>query len=42
MDELYISGRERKIVEVLLAAEQGITIKQIAAELEVSERNPLL
>jgi len=38
VDELYISGRERKIVEVLLAAEQAFTIKQIAAELEVSER----
>lgn len=38
MDELYISGRERKIVEILLDAEQALTIKQLAADLDVSER----
>jgi len=35
---LYISGRERKIVEILLQANEVITIKQLADQLNVSSR----
>lgn len=35
---MYISGRERKILEILLDTEQATTIKQIATNLDVSER----
>src|SRR5699024_8852037 len=35
---LYISGRERKIIERLLNAEEPIPINQIATDLNVSER----
>ncbi|WP_017473056.1 BglG family transcription antiterminator [Amphibacillus jilinensis] len=35
---MYISGRERKIIEELLNNESGITIEQLAAVLDVSSR----
>ncbi|RCW76913.1 BglG family transcription antiterminator [Saliterribacillus persicus] len=35
---MYISGRERKIIETLLAQTDAITIRQLATELDVSER----
>lgn len=35
---LYISGRERKITEMLLQAEQTITIKKLGSTLKVSNR----
>ncbi|WP_234028602.1 BglG family transcription antiterminator [Lentibacillus sp. Marseille-P4043] len=38
MNSLYISGRERKIIELLLHAEEEVTVKEIASNLEVSER----
>lgn len=38
VNELYISGRVRKIVEILLDAQQVITISQLADELGVSNR----
>lgn len=38
MKGLYISGRERKIVEILLQANEVITIKQLADQLNVSSR----
>lgn len=38
MIRLYISGRERKIIELLLLQEEGATIQQLASNLEVSGR----
>ncbi|WP_232824268.1 MULTISPECIES: BglG family transcription antiterminator [Paraliobacillus] len=38
MIRLYISGRERKIIELLLLQENGATIQQLASNLEVSGR----
>src|SRR5690625_7197283 len=38
VSKLYISGRERKIVEALLKARQAITMSELASELEVSSR----
>src|SRR5690625_6848427 len=38
VSKLYISGRERKIVEALLKARQAITMSELASELEVSNR----
>lgn len=35
---VYISARERKILDVLLSHEKGITVGEIAAMLDVSER----
>ncbi|WP_027409040.1 BglG family transcription antiterminator [Anoxybacteroides tepidamans] len=35
---MYISARERKIVEVLLANEKGITVGELAEQLDVSDR----
>src|SRR5699024_12371702 len=35
---LYLSGRERKMLEYLLEAQEAVTIKTIAATLDVSER----
>jgi len=35
---LYISGRERKIVEILLQANEVVTVKQLADQLKVSSR----
>ncbi|WP_430790604.1 BglG family transcription antiterminator [Virgibacillus flavescens] len=35
---MYISGRERKLIELLLDAQVDITVKEIARSLEVSER----
>lgn len=35
---MYISARERKILDVLLSHEKGITVGEIAAMLDVSER----
>src|SRR5699024_3880136 len=36
--QVYISGRERNILEIILDTEQANTIKQIATNLDVSER----
>src|SRR5690625_8014657 len=38
VSKLYISGRERKIVEALLKARQAITMSELASELGVSSR----
>lgn len=38
VNKLYISGRERRIAEILLENQQVVTIKQLADELEVSNR----
>ncbi|GGJ94792.1 transcriptional regulator MtlR [Lentibacillus kapialis] len=35
---MYLSGRERKTLEYLLKAQEAVTIKTIAAKLDVSER----
>ncbi|GAA0308296.1 mannitol operon transcriptional antiterminator [Gracilibacillus halotolerans] len=35
---MYISGRERKLVELLLSLQSDITIRELAKELDVSER----
>jgi mannitol operon transcriptional antiterminator len=35
---VYISARERKIIEALLLKEEGTTVKELANELEVSSR----
>ncbi|MFP3488812.1 HTH domain-containing protein, partial [Staphylococcus sp. SIMBA_130] len=35
---MNISNRERKILEILLGNPEGITVKDIAKELEVSAR----
>ncbi|MGY0691415.1 BglG family transcription antiterminator [Virgibacillus sp. FSP13] len=38
MNSLYISGRERKVIELLLNAQKELTVKEIASALDVSER----
>ncbi|WP_232225534.1 BglG family transcription antiterminator [Oceanobacillus manasiensis] len=38
MNGLYITARVRKMLQVLLQAYEGITVKEIAATLDVSER----
>ncbi|GAE92068.1 mannitol operon activator [Gracilibacillus boraciitolerans JCM 21714] len=35
---MYISGRERKLIELLLSYQEPITIRKLAGELNVSER----
>lgn len=35
---MYISGRERKLIELLLSLQAEITVRQLAKELDVSER----
>lgn len=35
---MYITGRVRKLIQLLLRAEQAMTVKQLAHTLEVSER----
>lgn len=35
---MYIAGRERKVIEFLLQAQEDVTVKEIANVLEVSER----
>ncbi|WP_163536154.1 BglG family transcription antiterminator [Gracilibacillus sp. YIM 98692] len=35
---MYISGRERKLIELLLSHKEAVTIRQLAQELDVSER----
>lgn len=38
MNPLYISGRQRKIIDILLHSRQGKTLAQIASQLQVSNR----
>jgi len=38
VNKLYISGRERKIIEILLEANQVVTVKELADQLRVSSR----
>ncbi|WP_235000458.1 BglG family transcription antiterminator [Virgibacillus dakarensis] len=38
MNSLYITGRERKIIEYILHAQAAVTVKEIADDLNVSER----
>nr|WP_209462544.1 BglG family transcription antiterminator [Virgibacillus natechei] len=35
---MYIAGRERKVIELLIKYPEGITVKELGAELEVSTR----
>jgi mannitol operon transcriptional antiterminator len=37
-EAMYISARERKILDILLAHEQGITVRELAEQLNVSNR----